>query len=77
MVSDEYYTCAYMTPLRQTAFRIPDELLDAMQRVKDEKGVPFSTQVRFALREWLKANGVHIEKSERKRAVTRKRRQGV
>jgi hypothetical protein len=43
---------------RQTAFRIPTDLSDAMQAVKDRDGVPQSEQVRRAIREWLEKRGV-------------------
>ena len=43
-----------------------------MRTVKDTQGVPVTTQIEMAVREWLKKRGV-IVKPERKRAVTRKR----
>ena len=58
--------------LRQTAFRIPDELLEAMQTIKDRDGVPQSEQVRRALRAWVETKGVKV-KSERPRVAPRKR----
>jgi hypothetical protein len=68
--SSYYIEC--VTPIeRVTTFRIPDDLLDAMQALKARDGMPFSEQIRRALRPWLEAKGVL--KAERKRAVTRKR----
>ena len=62
-----------MTPSqRQTAFRLPAEILDGLQHVKERDGTPISEQVRRALRAWLDEKGV-VEKPERKRAGTRKR----
>jgi hypothetical protein len=56
---------------RVTTFRVPDDLLEAMQALKARDGTPFSEQIRRALRPWLEAKGVI--KMERKRAVTRRR----
>ena len=61
-----------MTPVRRVAtFRIDDDLMEGMQRLQGRDGIPLSEQIRRALRPWLEAKGVL--KSERKRAVTRKR----
>lgn len=57
---------------KQTAFRIEPEILEGLQVVKERDGVPVSEQVRRALGAWLESKGVNV-KSERKRAVTRKR----
>ena len=65
------YTCSYMTALKPTAFRIEADLLEALQEIKRRDGVPISEQVRRALQAWVETKGVM--KSERKRAVTRKR----
>jgi hypothetical protein len=56
---------------KQTAFRIDPEILDGLQAVKERDGIPVSEQVRRALRTWLEEKGV--QKTERKRAATRKR----
>jgi hypothetical protein len=60
-----------VTPLRQTAFRIDADLLEALQEIKRRDGVPVSEQVRRALQAWVESKGVR--RTERKRAVTRKR----
>ena len=62
-----------MTPSdkKQTAFRIDPDILEALQEIKSRVGIPLSEQVRRALRAWLEQQGVR--KSERPRAVTRKR----
>ena len=65
------YTEQYMTPLRQTAFRIESDLLEALQEIKRRDGVPVSEQVRRALQAWVESK--RVMKAERKRAVTRKR----
>jgi hypothetical protein len=62
-----------MTPKsRIVNFRPDDEVFEAMERLKEQHGTPFSEQIRRALRPWLEAQGV-LEKSERKRGATRKR----
>lgn len=43
--------------IRQTAFRLPADIADAMRRVKEDEGIPQSEQVRRALREWLEKRG--------------------
>jgi hypothetical protein len=60
-----------MTHLRQTAFRLEADLLEALQEIKRRDGVPVSEQVRRALQAWVESKGVM--KAERKRAPTRKR----
>jgi Arc/MetJ-type ribon-helix-helix transcriptional regulator len=42
---------------RHTALRLPVEISDAMQRIKEQDGIPQSEQVRRALREWLEKRG--------------------
>lgn len=61
-----------MSPKEFTAFRIDERLLEAMRRVRDAEGLPVTTQVELAVREWLKRRGV-VVRTERKRADTRKR----
>ena len=63
----------YMAARRITTFRVDEELLAGLRVVQERDGVPVSEQVRRAIRAWLEAKGVSM-KSERKRAVTRKRR---
>jgi Ribbon-helix-helix protein, copG family len=53
--------------------RIDDELLDGLQQLKDRDGIPVSEQVRRAIQAWLESKGVRRAKTERRRAVTRKR----
>ena len=60
-----------MTPLRQTNFRIDEAMLEALTAIKERDGIPVSEQVRRALQTWIDAKG--ITKTDRKRAVTRKR----
>ena len=62
-----------MTPIKRiAAFRIDEDLRDAMKRLQERDGMPFSEQIRRALRPWLENKGVLV-KSDRKRASTRQR----
>lgn len=62
-----------MTPIRRTmTFRIDDDLFEGLHLVWERDGVPVSEQLRRAVQDWLGKKGVAV-KSERKRAVTRKR----
>jgi hypothetical protein len=62
-----------MTPKRLAAYRLDTELIDGLEQVKAKTGAPIAEQVRRAIKAWLASNGVAVQKSERKRAVTRKR----
>lgn len=63
-----------MTAQKLAAYRIPEELLQALQEIKERDGIPVSEQVRRALAAWVEARGIAPSaKTERKRAVTRKR----
>jgi hypothetical protein len=62
-----------MTPKKLAAYRIDTELIEGLEHVKAKTGAPIAEQVRRAIQAWLKANGVTVEKTERKRAITRKR----
>jgi ribbon-helix-helix CopG family protein len=61
-----------MAPLRLTNIRLESELTEGLQRVKERDGISISEQVRRAVQNWLKKKGVKV-KTERPRAVTRKR----
>jgi hypothetical protein len=61
-----------MTPLKQTNFRLEEELLEALQLIRDRDGIPVSEQVRRAIKEWIDSKGVKA-RAERKQAATRKR----
>jgi hypothetical protein len=61
-----------MTPIdRVITFRPDKDILRGMEALRERDGVPFSQQIRRALREWLAGKGV--VKAELKRTVTRKR----
>jgi len=56
-----------------TALRLNTDLLRAMREVKETEGLPVTTQIELAVRDWLKKRGVVVTR-ERKRAAPRKRR---
>lgn len=61
-----------MSPVRRmAAFRLEDELLDAMDVIRERHGTPYSEMIRRALRMWLDAQGVPI-KPAAKRGKTRR-----
>jgi hypothetical protein len=61
-----------LTPTeRVITFRPDEDLIEAMERLRKDEGVPFSQQIRRALREWLTAKGVM--KTERPRVSPRRR----
>jgi hypothetical protein len=50
-----------MTPGRTpSTFRLDDELLEAMQTIKDRDGIALTDQVTMALEVWLERLGVHV-----------------
>jgi hypothetical protein len=55
-----------MSPKEPTALRLDTDLLDAMRNVKDRDGIPVTTQVEMAVREWLKKRGILLRKPQRK-----------
>src|SRR4030095_16038772 len=73
---NRYITCIYMAPRRLYNFYIDPDLAAGLKVVKARDGVPEGESIRRAVREYLEKKGVM--KTERKRAVTRRRpnRQG-
>lgn len=51
-----------MTPKRLTNFRIDDELMDALETIRERDGIPVSEQVRRAIELWLAEKGVAPKK---------------
>ena len=50
-----------VAPVRKvTTFRIDDDLLVAMDTLRDRDGIPYSEQIRRALRMFLEARGVPV-----------------
>jgi len=62
-----------MTLKKLAAYRLDTELIEGLEQVKARTGAPVAEQVRRAIKAWLAANGVNVQKSDRKRASTRKR----
>jgi len=62
-----------MSPKESTALRIDVDLLEAMRDVKDAEGIPVTTQIEMAVREWLKNRGIVVKRAERLRVAARKR----
>ena len=54
-----------MSPKKTTALRLDTALLAAMRQVKEIDGVPMTTQIEMALREWLTKRGVQIDPPKR------------
>jgi hypothetical protein len=50
-----------MSPKTTTALRLDSDLLDAMRRVREEVGIPVTTQLEKAASEWLKRRGVKVK----------------
>ena len=61
-----------MSRKEPTALRIDVDLMEAMRDLKDRKGVPMTTQIEMAVRDWLKREHGVVVKAER-RAGARKR----
>ena len=61
-----------VSPKEKTALRLDLKLLTLMRRVREREGIPVTTQIEMAVRDWLTKRGT-IAKSGRKRATTRKR----
>jgi hypothetical protein len=53
-------------------FRPDDEVYEAMEVLKERDGVPFSQQIRRALRAWLEGKGL-VDKAAPRRAGTRRK----
>lgn len=63
-----------MSPKIDTALRLDADLVAAMRHVKEQDGVPMTTQIEKAVAEWLKRRGVVVKmKTERKRPASRRR----
>ena len=60
-------------PKRQTNIRLDEDLLAALQEVKDRHGTPASEAVRRALRMWLASEGVKVTRPTARKGGKRKR----
>jgi predicted DNA-binding protein len=61
-----------MTPRRRTSVFLDPELQEGLKALKERDGITEAEAIRRAIAEFLKRKTV-VVKSERKRAVTRKR----
>jgi hypothetical protein len=51
-------------PQRLSAFRLPEEIIDGLQHIKERDGIPISEQVRRALAAWVKRKrGIRVRRS--------------
>jgi hypothetical protein len=55
------------------SFAIDPELRAGLRRLKARDGVPESEAIRRAIRAWLAKQDISVEKTDRRRASTRKR----
>jgi len=55
--------------LKPTTFRLEQDILDGLQRVKVRDGIPVTEQVRRALRKWLDEK--EPSEPERKRTIAK------
>ena len=53
---------------RVVTFRPDEEDLEAMERLRERDGIPFSEQIRRALKVWLVSKGVMKKQGKRARA---------
>ncbi len=62
-----------MSPQKKTfTFAIPDEMKMALRSIRERDGVSEAEQIRRGIQMWIDSK-VGVIKTERKRAVTRKR----
>jgi hypothetical protein len=62
-----------MTPMRLHSFKMEPEMALALKAIKQRDGIAESEQIRRGILLWLSSKGMRLEKTERKRADTRKR----
>jgi hypothetical protein len=61
-----------MSPKDKTALRLQPGLLDALREIREREGIPVTTQIEFAIRDWLKKKGARVKPANR-RAETRRK----
>jgi hypothetical protein len=59
------YVRPLTSPKDKTALRLEQGLLDALREIRAKEGIPVTTQIKFAIRDWLKKKGATV-KAERK-----------
>lgn len=55
------YAVWSVSPKDKTALRLEQGLLDALREIRAKEGIPVTTQIEFAIRDWLKKKGVHAK----------------
>lgn len=55
-----------MSPKETTAFRLDRALLETMRSVKEQEGIPVTTQIEMAVRDWLKKRGTIVKANQRR-----------
>lgn len=71
-----YYNYLMAKSDRVVTFRPDGDILQAMELLKDRDGVPYSQQIRRALREWLESKGVLAKKDSARRRSLQNRTRG-
>lgn len=61
-----------MAAKRFTGVRLDEELIEGLERLRDEHGATVGESIRRAVREYLERKGA-INKADRKRVAARKR----
>jgi Ribbon-helix-helix protein, copG family len=56
-----------MSPKAMTNFRLEEEMIAALQRIRERDGIPVSEQVRRALQAWIELKGDPAKSSKKKR----------
>jgi hypothetical protein len=56
-----------MSPKAMTNFRLEEEMIAALQRIRERDGIPVSEQVRRALRAWIDEKGEAPKAAKKKR----------
>ena len=55
-----------MSPKKIAAFRLDTALLEAMRQVRRNDGIPVTTQIEMAVREWLARRGAFKAHKQRR-----------
>jgi hypothetical protein len=61
-----------MSPKKLTNFRIDEELLTGLERLRLDRGISVSEQVRRAIQDWLVKQGVKVKAAPRRVSARRK-----
>ena len=61
-----------VSPKTTTALRLDNELLAVMRRVKATEGIPLTTQIEMAVRDWLDKKGFAAKTANRRASTRRK-----